>query len=200
MTALLLLYAEMFARFFCVGLFAVGGGLATLPFLVDMGEATGWFTQADISNMVAISESTPGPLGINMATYIGYQITGEYGAVAGIFGSLISSLGVVTPSIVIIIIVSKILNRFKDSKYVQYAFYGLRAASLGLVCSALLSVAEIAFVHSDAALSFSGILSAINWPVLALSAVIFLAVMKFKKLHPIAMIIFAAVMGIIFRM
>ena len=196
MTALLLLYGEMFVRFFLVGLFAIGGGLATLPFLVDMGEATGWFTQLDISNMVAISESTPGPLGINMATYIGFQISSDYGALAGVLGAIIAPLGVVTPSVIIILIVSKILDRFKDSKYVQYAFYGLRAASFGLIASALLSVARIAFLGAEEAFSVENI----NWLCIVLSVVIFTVTMKFKKIHPILLIVFAAIMGIIFKM
>lgn len=196
MTALLLLYGEMFVRFFLIGLFAIGGGLATLPFLVDMGETTGWFTQTDISNMVAISESTPGPLGINMATYIGFQISNDYGSLAGILGAVIAPIGVITPSLIIIIIVSKILDRFKDSKYVQYAFYGLRAASFGLIVSALLSVAKIAFLGTEAVFSFEGV----NWLCLALSVLIFSVTLKFKKIHPIMLIVFAAIMGIIFKM
>lgn len=196
MTALLLLYGEMFVRFFLIGLFAIGGGLATLPFLVDMGEATGWFTQTDISNMVAISESTPGPLGINMATYIGFQISNDYGSLAGILGAVIAPIGVITPSLIIIIIVSKILDRFKDSKYVQYAFYGLRAASFGLIVSALLSVAKIAFLGTEAVFSFESV----NWLCLALSVLIFSVTLKFKKIHPIMLIVFAAIMGIIFKM
>lgn len=199
MTELLLLYAEMFARFFCVGLFAVGGGLATLPFLADMGDVTGWFSSADISNMVAISESTPGPLGINMATYIGFQVAGDYGMLWSVLGSVVASLGVVTPSVIIILIVSKILNRFKDSKYVKYAFYGLRAASLALVTSALLSVAKIAFFGVDTVLTADNILSALNLPVVILSIFIFLLAYKVKKIHPIMLIVFAAVTGIIFK-
>lgn len=200
MTELLLLYAEMFARFFCVGLFAVGGGLATLPFLADMGDVTGWFSSADISNMVAISESTPGPLGINMATYIGFQVAGEYGTAFAILGSVVASLGVVTPSVIIILIISKILSRFKDSKYVKYAFYGLRAASLGLVTSALISVAKIAFFGVDTVLTADNFLSALSIPVLILSIIIFTVAYKFKKVHPIALIVFAAAVGIIFKL
>lgn len=196
MTALLLLYGEMFIRFFLVGLFAIGGGLATLPFLIDMGEVTGWFTQLDVSNMVAISESTPGPLGVNMATYIGFQISSDYGTLAGILGAIIAPLGVITPSVIIVIIVSKILNRFKDSKYVQYAFYGLRAASFGLIVSALLSVAKIAFIGTESGFSFESI----NWLCIVLSVVIYAITMKFKKVHPILLIVFAAVMGIVFKM
>lgn len=196
MTELLLLYGEMFVRFFLIGLFAIGGGLATLPFLVDLGEVTGWFTQADISNMVAISESTPGPLGINMATYIGFQISSNYGTLAGVVGAIIAPFGVVAPSLIIIIIVSKILSRFKDSKYVQYAFYGLRAASFGLIVSALISVARIAFLGTESTFSFESM----NWLCLVLSVIIFAVSMKFKKVHPIMLIVFAAVMGIIFKM
>lgn len=196
MTELLLLYGEMFVRFFLIGLFAIGGGLATLPFLVDLGEVTGWFTQADISNMVAISESTPGPLGINMATYIGFQISSNYGTLAGVAGAIIAPFGVVAPSLIIIIIVSKILSRFKDSKYVQYAFYGLRAASFGLIVSALISVARIAFLGTESTFSFESM----NWLCLVLSVIIFAVSMKFKKVHPITLIVFAAVMGIIFKM
>lgn len=196
MTALLLLYGEMFVRFFSVGLFAIGGGLATLPFLVDMGEVTGWFTQTDISNMVAISESTPGPLGINMATYIGFQISSSYGTLPGILGAIIAPLGVITPSLIIIIIVSKILSRFKDSKYVQYAFYGLRAASFGLIVSALISVAKIAFIGAESTFTPESI----NWLCIVLSTLIFTVTMKFKKIHPILLIVFAAIMGIIFKM
>ncbi len=199
MTELLLLYAEMFVRFFCVGLFSVGGGLATLPFLADMGDVTGWFSSADISNMVAISESTPGPLGINMATYIGFQVAGDYGTVFAILGSVIASLGVVTPSVIIILIISKILNRFKDSKYVKYAFYGLRAASLGLVTSALISVAKIAFFGADTILSADNFLTVLNLPVVILSIFIFILAYKVKKLHPIILIVFAAAIGIIFK-
>lgn len=200
MTELLLLYAEMFARFFCVGLFSVGGGLATLPFLADMGDVTGWFSSADISNMVAISESTPGPLGINMATYVGFQIASDYGLLFSVLGSVVASIGLVTPSVIIIIIISKILNRFKDSKYVQYAFYGLRAASLGLVSSALISVAKIAFFGVDTVLSADNFLSSLSLPVLILSIFIFILAYKVKKLHPIALIVFAALVGIIFKL
>ena len=196
MTELLLLYGEMFVRFFLIGLFAIGGGLATLPFLVDLGEVTGWFTQANISNMVAISESTPGPLGINMATYIGFQISSNYGTLAGVVGAIIAPFGVVAPSLIIIIIVSKILSRFKDSKYVQYAFYGLRAASFGLIVSALISVARIAFLGTESTFGFESM----NWLCLVLSVIIFAVSMKFKKVHPIMLIVFAAVMGIIFKM
>ena len=97
MPILLLLYLE----FFKVGLFAVGGGLATLPFLYDLADKYAWLTNSMIGDMIAISESTPGPMGVNMATYVGFQNS-------GIIGCFISTLGLITPSIIVIIIVSNV--------------------------------------------------------------------------------------------
>ncbi len=194
-----MIFIELIWRFFFVGLFSIGGGLATLPFLTDMGEATGWFDSMDISNMVAISESTPGPLGINMATYVGYQIGSTYGVAGGFFGSILASLSLVAPSVIVILIICKVLDKFKDSKYVQYAFYGLRAASVGLITSALLGVAKIAFISGES-VSFDNVLSFVDYRSIILSVLIFIVVTKFKKLHPIAVILFAAVIGIVFKM
>lgn len=191
---------EMFFRFFFVGLFSVGGGLATLPFLTSMGETTGWFSQADISNMVAISESTPGPLGINMATYIGYQIGSQQSTLLGILGTVIAPLGVVTPSIIVILIISRVLMKFRDSKYVEYAFYGLRAASVGLITAACLGVAKIAFFNSEIMSQTQNIFAAVDYKSIILSVLIFIGVTKFKKIHPIVFILISAVVGIIFQM
>lgn len=189
----LLLLAEMYFRFFCVGLFSVGGGLATLPFLQSMGEATGWFNAVDISNMVAISESTPGPMGINMATYVGYHT-------AGILGSVIAPIGLCTPAIVIIIIVSKVLSKFRDSKYVNNAFYGLRAASLGLIAAACYSVAKIALFKSEIFAETGSFFQAIDYKSVILCVVIFILIKCFKKIHPIVFIVLAAAVGVILHM
>ena len=196
----MMIFLELFWRFFMVGLFSVGGGLATLPFLTSMGETTGWFDSMDISNMVAISESTPGPIGINMATYIGYQIGSQVSPGLGIVGSIIASLGEVTPAIVIIMIVSRMLMKFRDSKYVEYVFYGLRAASVGLIAAAWLGVAKIAFYSSEVMAESGNFLMAIDYKSIILSALIFFLATKFKKLHPIALIVLSAVVGIVFRM
>lgn len=188
-----LLLLELFARFFSVGLFSVGGGLATLPFLQSMGEATGWFNAADISNMVAISESTPGPLGINMATYVGFHI-------AGVPGAILAPVGLVTPSVIIIIIISKILVKFRDSKYVDNAFYGLRAASVGLISAACYEVAKIAFYNTEIYAQTQSIAQAINYKSIILCVVTFIMIKIFKKVHPVVFILLAAVVGIIFHM
>ena len=100
-----MIYLQLFWEFFKTGLFAIGGGLATLPFIYEMQAKTGWFTLDDISNMIAISESTPGPMGINMATFTGFTV-------AGIPGGIIAVLGLICPALVIIIIISNMLEKF----------------------------------------------------------------------------------------
>ena len=112
-----MLYLRLFWEFFKTGLFAIGGGMATIPFLYDMSAATGWFTSEDVANMIAVGESTPGPIGVNMATYVGC-------AIAGIPGGIIATLGEVLPSVVIISVVSMYLNKFRDNKLVGYAPIG----------------------------------------------------------------------------
>ncbi len=187
MIKLLLLFYE-FAK---VGLFSVGGGLATVPFLQSMGEKTGWFTNAQLSTMIAVSESTPGPMGVNMATFVGYSIS-------GIPGAVIATLGLITPSIVVIIIIAGFLQKFRQSKTVDAVFYGLRPASTALIASAGLSVAMTVFWTvggtSQHEISF-------HWPVMLLSVVIFLAMQHklLKKIHPVAFIAMAAVVGVVFQ-
>ena len=184
--------AEMFFRFFCCGLFAIGGGLATLPFLYDISEATGWFSFQDISNMIAISESTPGPLGVNMATYAGYRTE-------GLIGALVAPLSLVLPSVIIIIFVSKILGRFKTSSVVQHTLYGLRAASSGLIAAAGIGVAKTALLHLNALQgAATDVMSVINWKAVVLAVVLYWGLKKFKK-HPIVYIVAAAVVGVVFR-
>ncbi len=114
-----MIYLQLFYEFFKTGLFAVGGGLATLPFLYDMADRTGWFTRPQLADMLAVSESTPGPIGVNMATYVGF-IT------CGIPGAIISTLGLVTPSVIVILIIAAFLKAFRHNRYVEAAF--LRSA------------------------------------------------------------------------
>lgn len=187
MTGLLRLAFE----FFKTGLFAVGGGLATLPFLYAMGAATGWFSAQDVANMIAISESTPGPMGVNMATYVGFSSF-------GLPGALIGPLALVFPSVVIIIIISKILNKFKESKMVQDVFYGLRPASTGLIIAAGLGVAKIALLHLDQFEITKNLGDLLNYKAILLALVIYL-IMKKKDLHPILMVVASAIVGIVFK-
>ena len=193
---------RLFFEFCRVGLFSVGGGLATIPFLTDLGERTGWFTPGDLANMIAISESTPGPMGVNMATYVGFH-TGSLvgGPVLGVIGGVAATLGLIFPSIVIILIIAGFLQKFRQSKAVDAVFYGLRAASVALITAALLQVAKIALLRPaqglESAFAYYPNLTAI------LLAVVIFVLAKFtplKKLHPICFIGLAALAGIIFQM
>ena len=182
-------YLLLFLEFFKVGLFSVGGGLATIPFLHDLAASNyGWFTEGDVADMIAISESTPGPIGVNMATYAGYQAT-------EVFGGIIATLGLIAPAIIIIFIVAKILDKFKDNKYVKSAFYGLRPASIGLVLAALYGVVKIALINVDS----GTVVGFFNYKAIILAVCLFVLQKVFKKLHPIALIGIAAVVGIVFR-
>ena len=132
---------KLFYEFFKAGLFAVGGGMATIPFLMDMADNTDWFTRGQLADMVAVSESTPGPIGVNMATYVGFTT-------AGIPGALISTLGLVTPSVIIILLVARVLKQFRHNRFVEAGFYGLRPASAGLIGAAGVGVASMALLNS----------------------------------------------------
>ena len=184
-----MIYLQLFYEFFKTGLFAIGGGMATLPFLYDMAERTGWFTAAQIADMLAVSESTPGPIGVNIAPYVGF-------ASAGPLGALVATLGLVTPSIIVILIVAAFLKSFRDNRYVNAAFYGLRPASTAMVASAGITVVLSALLHEGAA----G-LAAVDWKAVALAAVLLVLtrwVKPTKKLHPIVFILASAVVGVLF--
>ena len=185
------IYVKLFWEFFKAGLFAIGGGMATVPFLQEMGDATGWFSSAELADMIAISESTPGPIGVNTATYVG-NVT------AGIPGGIIATLGLVTPSVIIILIVATVLKKFRDNKYVISAFYGLRPASVGLISAAGFTIVLIAFFGAediyDLFRNFTGV--DYRYVILAVILVILTDFVKpTKKLHPILFILFSAVAG-----
>ena len=193
-------YLRLFWEFFKTGLFAVGGGMATIPFLKDIGEKTGWYTYTDLMNMLAVSESTPGPIGINMATYVGFSVGGPLGAV-------IATLGEVTPSIIIILIIAVLLKNFRDNKYVNHAFYGLRPASTGLIGAACVAVI-LEVLTSVTVLSEGRIFNGfglgegalLHWRKLALAAVLLVLtnwVKPVKNWHPIVFIGLSAVVGIV---
>ena len=182
-------YLRLFWEFFKTGLFAVGGGMATVPFLKDIGTATGWYTQTDLMNMLAVSESTPGPIGINMATYVGCNV-------AGFFGGVVATMGEILPSIVIVVLISKSLDRFRGSKLVDSAFYGLRPAVTGLIAAAGISVVQVSMFHMDLYQQTGALLDLFDFKKLIFFVLAFAAIKKFK-LHPIVYIACAAVIGIV---
>ncbi|HZK09459.1 MAG TPA: chromate transporter [Clostridia bacterium] len=179
MEMLKLIYAFVFT-----GLFAVGGGLATIPFLQDMGEKYGWFTTKELMDMVAISESTPGPIGINMATFVGIRVGGYPGGV-------LATLALVFPSIVVVLILIPVLDKYRTSALTQGIFYGLRPTSTALIAAALLG-----FLRMVVFLGEEIVLSGVNW----LNILLFLgffALIKTKKTHPVLVIAIGAALGMI---
>ena len=197
-------YLRLFWEFFKTGLFAVGGGMATLPFLQAIGENTGWYTYGELMNMLAVSESTPGPIGINMATYVGFTV-------AGLPGAVIATLGEITPSIIVILIVAAVLHSFRNNKYVDRAFYGLRPASTGLIAAAGVTVILEVLTSVQVAAQGGGLVkgvvlgegSLLNLRGLLLAALLIALtnyVPKVKKLHPIVFIAASAAVGVVLGM
>lgn len=184
----------LFWEFLKIGLFSVGGGMATLPFLYDLSDSTGWFTHAQLADMLAVSESTPGPVGINMATYVGYKV-------GGFGGALLATLGVILPGTVIVLIIASMLDKFRGNKYVDAAFYGLRPASTGLIAAAGVSVVSIALLNTSLYAATGNLLDLISVKAVILAAVLWVLtnlVKPTKKLHPVVFIAASAVAGIVF--
>ena len=171
-----MLYLQLFWEFFKTGLFAIGGGMATLPFLYDMADKTGWFTRAQLADMIAVSESTPGPIGVNMATYVGF-LTG------GVPGAVTATVGLIAPSVIVILIVA----------YVAGAFYGLRPASTALITAAGLVVVRETFWLTGGVLFWQGTVLA------AVLLVLTRWVRQTKNWHPIVFIGLSALVGVVFR-
>ena len=189
-----MIYLYLFIEFFKTGLFSIGGGLATIPFLTAMGEKWGWFSNETLSNMIAVGESTPGPIGVNVATYVGYTT-------AGIPGSVIATLGLSLPSLLIILMIAGFLKAFRENKYVDSAFYGLRPASTAMVAASGLTVAAATLLNLSAWTGeLASVVGVVNWKGVVLALVIYFGTNKFKltkDLHPIWFIAASAVVGIV---
>ena len=191
-----MIYLQLFYEFFKVGLFSVGGGMATIPFLQDLGARTNWFTPADLADMIAVSESTPGPIGVNMSTYVGFTC-------AGIPGAIIGVLGLVTPSVTVILIIAGFLKKFRENRVVEGVFSGLRPASTGLIAAAGWSVALIALFHTVNLLTTDGIAQTTPYPaaiLIALAVFVCLRIPALKKVHPILYIVVAAILGAVLQL
>ncbi len=182
-------YLFLFLEFFKTGLFAIGGGLATIPFLMQMTYKYEWFTQAQLADMIAIAESTPGPIGVNVATFAGFQA-------GGVLGALTSTFGLVLPSYIVICIIFKILQKFREAPLTNNLFYGIRPTVAGLIISACASLFNICMINQ----SYTGIYDFFNLKALALFGIFTFLVLKFKKLNPILIIVLGAIAGIILKM
>lgn len=176
----------LFLTFFKIGLFTIGGGYAMLPLIQDEVLKHGWLSTEEVINFIAVSESTPGPFAINMSTYVGIE-TG------GIFGAVCATLGVVLPSFIIILIVARVFEKFKTNKIVAGCMTGLKPAVIGLIGSAVVSIAATVFFPNGVTTAvFSGLAFYISLVIFAV-----MAVLAFKKVHPIIIICASAVLGII---
>lgn len=186
-----MIYLTLFLEFFKIGLFAVGGGLATIPFLYELAEKYTWLTPSQLADMIAVAESTPGPIGINCATYAGYNA-------ADVLGALTATLSLVLPSFIIILLISRVLSKYSENKLVQRTFSALRPAATGLIAaSAFTVVNDAVFKFSSGTPLFAA--TDIKALILFVLLLVLTNIKPLKKLHPLSFIGLAAAVGIIFK-
>ena len=184
-----MIYLTLAYEFFKIGLFSIGGGMATLPFLMDLTTKYDWYTASDLANMVAISESTPGPVGINMATYAGYNA-------AGVPGALVATLSLTAPALIIIIIIAKFLENFSENATVKAVFYGIRPTVAALIGYAVWELLKIALVTVENGTVHINYINAF----ICFGAFLLMQIKRLGKLHPLVWIIAGAVIGVVFQM
>ena len=172
-----MIYTTLFYEFFKIGLLALGGGLVTIPFLFDLAQVYDWFTSAELVDMIAVAESSPGPIGVNMATYAGYKAS-------GVMGAVIATLGLVLPSMIIIIVIASLLSKYKETSFFHNLMYAMRPAVIALILNACIKLGKISL--EDASYF---VICAIFWGAI-----------HFYKLHPIAYIIIGGILGIVLEL
>jgi chromate transporter len=178
----------LFAQFFQIGLFAIGGGLATLPFLYQLAEQYDWLSPEMIGNMQAVAQSLPGAIGVNMAAYTGFQC-------AGIPGAFVAGLGLVSPSIMVITIIARMLQAFKENRIVKAVFSGLRPAAGGLLCAAGFGAIKHSLYNRSASVWYD----LLRWRECLLLVILCFLVFKFKK-HPVIYIVIAGIVGVVLEL
>ena len=184
-----MIYLLLFFEFFKVALFTIGGGLASIPLLYELAERSGWFTAEQLTYMIAISESSPGPIAVNMATFAGFHT-------AGLFGGAAATLGSIAPGLITVLLVCRALEKFRDNRHVQAGFKGVRPAVAALVTAALLTIARISLLRWDEFIRSADWAVLVDYRAVILFGIAFFAMLKFK-LHPIFYIAAGAVVGII---
>ena len=179
----------LFFTFFKIGLFSVGGGLATLPFIFELADNSGgWLSREMVGNMLAIAQSTPGAIGANLAASIGFQY-------ASIPGGYVAALSLTLPSIIIIIIISRVLDAFKESVAVKNIFSGLRPAATGLLSAAAFGLIALSVWNTGAVIWYESL----RWKESLIFVLIFFLVYKFQK-HPIVYILAAGILGAVLKL
>lgn len=193
-----MIFLKLFWNFFKIGLFTFGGGYAMLPLVQEQTLANGWLTESEILNFIAVSESTPGPFAVNIATYVGATVGGSYGDgwFFNLLGSFCATFGVVLPSFAVILAVAHFYTQFKSSRTITGLMTGLKPAAIGLIASAVCSMAITVFVpHGITANLFKNAQFYVSLLIFALS--VFLAFLKRKKIPPVLIILISAALGII---
>ncbi len=185
-----MIYIVLFYEFFKIGLFAIGGGMATIPFLIDLAGKYDWYTTAEFANMVAISQSTPGPVGVNMATYAGYEA-------AGILGGFVATLGLVTPAFFIIVLIAKFMQNFSHNKIVKAVFTGIRPVVAALIFLATWELCLLTFFITSEDGSLIPILINI---IVCLGLFGLMQLKKLKKLHPLWWVLIGACLGMLLQL
>lgn len=197
-----MIFLQLFWEFFKIGLFAVGGGIATVPFLEDISAKTGWYSLNQLADMIAIAESTPGPLGINAASYVGYTVGLTQGGWQwGVLGAAVSTVGIIMPAITIVLLIASFLDRFRENAYVKGVFYTLRPASVALVAAAGVTIVCISFFNVGDILKIFSQFS-LQYRDIVLAAILWVAtryIPKVKDLHAIVFIVFSAIVGVVFN-
>ncbi|MFI3329821.1 MAG: chromate transporter [bacterium] len=187
------IYLQLYYEFFKIGLFSIGGGQATIPFLEALSVNTGWFSASDLSRFIAISESTPGAIGVNMSTFAGYLASGD------IIGAIIATLGLISPSVIIILLISMSLSKFQSSQNVKYVFYGLRPASTALITAALYTLTKAAnLIYVEKIFNTYTLIDVFDFKNCLIAVVLGGIIFKYKT-HPLFYIAIAAVVGIILK-
>lgn len=183
----------LMCEFFKTGLFSVGGGLATIPFLQNMAQKYDWFTSEELLDMIAVSESTPGAIGINCATYAGYKAF-------GVLGAILATISLITPAIIIILIISRAMSKFKNSELVEDMFQMLRPATAGLIFGAMFSVMTLTLFNVEVYKQTGNFSSIFRYLEIGIFLVFIFILRKYKNIHPIVVIAFGAILGIIFKL
>lgn len=191
-----MIFFRLFVTFFEIGLFTFGGGYAMLPLIQDAVLEHGWVTETEITNFIAVAESTPGPFAINMSTYVGSIMGGQtLGVFGSILGAFCATLGVVLPSFIIILIIARCYEAFKKNRIVKGAMSGLKPAVIGLIGAAVLTVAQSALFTVDQSGAVVYDFTSYSF-FCAVGIFAVMAVLAFKKVHPILLITMSAVAGI----
>ncbi|SHH97750.1 chromate transporter [Sporobacter termitidis DSM 10068] len=186
-----MIYLRLFFEFFKAGLFSFGGALAAVPFLKEMGERTGWFSPRQLADIIAVAQSAPGPIGVNMASHAGY-------IVASVWGGVAATLGIVAPSLLIMLAVARVLTGARKNTLLISAFSGLRPASVGLIAAAEVGIVKTALLNAGAWKTTDSLASLFDWKAVIFAVVLFFLTDNLKA-HPIVWIAFSMLIGVAFQ-